>query len=127
MTRVLLVGLEPDAVDYSDPSLPPDMNADKTRAGLQVALTQMTERGWETEFCALLPDETAVPTVERRLTEQSYDCVMIGGGIRVPPSKLVLFEAVVNAVHRAASCAAIAFNTHPENSADAVGRWLRSA
>ena len=127
MTRVLLVGLEPEAVDYSDPSLPPDMNAEKVRAGLQVALTQMTERGWETDFCALLPDATAVPTVERQLAEKSCDCVLIGGGVRVPPKNLVLFEALVNAVHRAAPRAAIAFNARPENSADAVGRWLRSA
>jgi hypothetical protein len=36
----------------------------------------------------------------------------------------VLFEAVVHAVHRAASAAVIAFNTVPEVSGDAVARWL---
>ena len=29
MTRVLLVGLQPEAVDYSDPALPPGMDAKK--------------------------------------------------------------------------------------------------
>jgi len=33
-----------------------------------------------------------------------------------------MFEAVINAVHRAAPGAAIAFNTHPEDSADAAAR-----
>jgi hypothetical protein len=31
-----------------------------------------------------------------------------------------MFEAVINAVHRAAPDAAIAFNTRPEDSADAA-------
>ena len=29
MTRVLLVGQEPETVDYSDPALPPGMDAKK--------------------------------------------------------------------------------------------------
>jgi hypothetical protein len=31
MTRVLLVGLKPEAVDYSDPALPPGMNVERRR------------------------------------------------------------------------------------------------
>lgn len=36
----------------------------------------------------------------------------------------VLFEAVINAIHRGAPAAAIAFNTRPDDSADAAARWL---
>jgi hypothetical protein len=39
----------------------------------------------------------------------------------------LLLEAVINAVHQAAPGAAIAFNTRPEDSADAAARWLRRA
>jgi hypothetical protein len=46
-----------------------------------------------------------------RLKAQAYDCVVIGAGIRLPPHSLSMFEAVINAVHRAAPDAAIAFNT----------------
>ena len=38
MARILLVGLDPDTVDYSDPALPPGMNAEKVRAGIAVAV-----------------------------------------------------------------------------------------
>src|SRR5215472_16702591 len=38
----------------------------------------------------------------RCLAGDVYDCVVIGAGVRLPPSRLVLFEAVVNAVHRTA-------------------------
>jgi hypothetical protein len=124
MARILLLGLEPEAVDYSDPVLPPGMNAEKIRAGIAVALKQLTDRGWESDVGYILPDESAGPTVERLLRSTNYDCVVIGGGVRLPPRNLALFEVVVNAVRKAAPGAAIAFNTRPDDSADAAARWV---
>jgi hypothetical protein len=124
MTRILLIGYDPETVDFSDPALPPGMTAEKVRAGIEVAQTQFAERGWESDVCFLRPDATAGPTVERQLASTSYDCVVIGAGVRLPPRRLVLFEAVINAVHKAGGGATIAFNTRPEDSADAAARWL---
>lgn len=124
MTRVLLVGYDPQTVDFSDPALPPGMTAEKIYAGVEVALRQMAARGWEADVCYIQPDQTAGPTVERQLATTTYACVVIGAGVRLPPRRLVLFEAVINAIHRAAPAAAIAFNTRPDDSADAAGRWL---
>ena len=124
MTRVLLLGLDPETVDFSDPALPPGMSREKVHAGIAVALKQFAERGWESDVGLIRPDETAGPTVERQLTSKSYDCVVIGAGVRLPPQRLALFEAVINAVHKAAPGAAIAFNTRPDDSADAAARWL---
>ena len=72
------------------------------------------------------PDKTAVLVLERQLTSANYQCVVIGGGIRLPPKSLSLFEIVINAVHKAAPKASIAFNTRPEDTAEAVARWLQS-
>ncbi|MET0217441.1 MAG: hypothetical protein ABW205_05845 [Burkholderiales bacterium] len=124
MTRILLVGYDPETVDFSDPALPPGMSAEKVHAGIAVALKQFAERGWEADVGFIQPDETAGPTVEGLLASRSYDCVVIGAGVRLPPRRLALFEAVINAVHKAAPGAAIAFNTRPEDSADAAARWL---
>ena len=124
MTRILLVGYDPEAVDFSDPALPPGMTAEKIHAGIEVALKQFAARGWEADVGFIRPDETAGPTVERLLVPASYDCVVIGAGVRLPPRRLAFFEAVINAVHKAAPGAAIAFNTRPEDSADAAARWL---
>ena len=124
MARVLLVGYEPETVDFSNPALPPGMSVEKIRAGIALALKQMTDRGWEGDLCLIRPDETAVQTVERHLASANYACVVIGAGVRLPPQSLALFEAVVNAVRRAAPAAAIAFNTRPEDSADAAARWI---
>ena len=38
MTRILLVGYDPETVDFADPALPPGMTAEKIRAGIEVAL-----------------------------------------------------------------------------------------
>ena len=84
----------------------------------------MAKRGWEGEVCFINPDETATTTVERRLGEARYDCVVIGAGVRLPPNRLVVFEAVINAIHRAAPSAAIAFNSRPEDSGAAAARWI---
>ena len=124
MTRVLLVGYDPETVDFSDTALLPGMSVEKIRAGVALAIKQMTDRGWEGDVCYIRPDGTAGQTVERHLASTNYACVVIGAGVRLPPQSLAVFEAIVNAVHRAAPAAAIAFNTRPEDSADAAARWL---
>jgi hypothetical protein len=50
--------------------------------------------------------------------------MVIGGGLKLPPKILPLFEMVVNAVHKTAPSAAMAFNTHPEDTAEAAARQL---
>src|SRR6202167_6109278 len=124
MSRVLMLGYDPETVDFSDPALPPGMTIEKVNAGIAVAMKQFAERGWEADLGLIRPDETAGPEVERQLASKSYDCVVIGAGVRLPPRGLALFEVVVNAVHKAAPGAAIAFNTVPQDSADAAARWL---
>lgn len=124
MARVLLLGYDPETVDFSDPALPPGMTAEKVHAGIAVAMRQFAERGWEGDVCVIRPDESARPALERQLASKSYDCVVVGAGVRLPPRSLALFEVVINAIHKAAPGAAIAFNTRPDDSADAAARWL---
>ena len=124
VTRILLVGLDPETVDFSDPALPPGMTIEKVRAGVAVAMKQFADRGWEGDVGYIRPDETAGPTVERQLRSANYDCVVIGGGVRLPPRHLALFEVVINAIRKAAPGAAIAFNTRPDDTADAAARWV---
>jgi hypothetical protein len=124
MTCVLFVGQQPETVNFADPALPPGTTAEKIHAGIALALKQMADRGWRADLCLIQPNETAGAEVERALAARAYDCVVIGAGIRLPPHSLTIFEAVINAVHKAAPDAVIAFNTRPEDSADAAARWL---
>jgi hypothetical protein len=124
MTRVLFVGQKPDTVDFSDPFLPPGFNAEKIQAGIDIAETSMTERGWDADICMIAPDDSGIAVLTAQLTTVNYDCVVIGGGLRIPPKGLLFFEKVVNAIQQSAQKAAIAFNTRPEDTAEAAARWI---
>jgi len=124
MTRVLFVGQKPETVDYSDPSLPPGFNADKINEGIRIAEATMTERGWDGDLCMIAPDDTGIAMLAAQLAKAAYSCVVVGGGLRLPPKSLRFFERVVNAVHEGAPKAAIAFNTRPEDTAEAAARWI---
>ena len=122
--RVLFIGQQPETVDFSDPALPPGFDAAKIHAGIAIGMQQMAARGWAAELCLVPPDDSATEMVTKQLAGKVYDCVVIGGGIRIPPKSLLLFEQLVNAVHLAAPGAALAFNTTPQDTADAAARAL---
>ena len=126
MTRILFVGQKPETVDFSDPSLPPGFNAEKINAGIATAVAKIVERGWQGETCMITPDADGTAMLKQALSGASFDCVVIGGGLRIPPKSLALFETVVNVIHEAAPTAAIAFNTKPEDTADAAARQLEA-
>jgi hypothetical protein len=124
ITWVLFVGQQPETVDFSDPALPPGLDAEKIHPGIALGMKHLAERGWHADLCLVAPDETATETLELQLAARSFDCVVIGGGIRIPPGSLLLFERPLNAVHKSAPTASIAFNTAPQDTADAAARWL---
>ncbi len=121
---VLFVGQVPETVDFSDPALPPGFDAAKIHAGIALGMKQMADRGWHADLCLVRPDESATAMLEQQLAAVSYDCVVIGGGLRIPPKSLLLFERLLNSVHKKAPQAAIALNTSPPDTADAAARWI---
>ena len=126
MTHVLFVGQKPETVDFSDPALPPGFNAEKIHAGIAVGMSKLKEMGWNADECMISPDEAGCSMLEKQLASTKYDCVVIGGGLRIPPKGLTMFEKVINIVHKGAPNAAIAFNTRPEDTADAAARRLQT-
>jgi hypothetical protein len=125
MTHVLFVGQQPETVDFSDPAIPPGFNAQKIHAGIAIAMSKMAARGWQADLCLIPPDETADVILQKQLATKSYRCVVIGAGIRLPPKSLSLLETVINTVRKAAPNTSIAFNTRPEDTAEAAARWLQ--
>jgi hypothetical protein len=119
-TQVLVIGLEPNLVDFSTM---PDMNADKVRAGLEAEQAKLAALGYEVELCLTDLGDAAAAVVAQKLVEKPFDCVVIGAGIRTIPTYFLLFEQLVNVVHRAAPGARICFNTKPSDTAEAVQRW----
>ena len=119
-TQVLVIGLEPNLVDFSTM---PDMNAEKVRAGLEADQAKLAALGYEAELCLTDLGDTAADAVARKLAEKPFNCVVIGAGIRTIPAYFLLFEKLVNVVHRTAPGARICFNTKPSDTAEAVQRW----
>ena len=126
MFRILFVGQKPETVDFSDPSLPAGFNAEKINAGIALGVAKIEERGWQGDTCMITPDAAGKAMLQTALEAAAYDCVVIGGGLRLPPKSLGLFETVVNIIHKCAPDAAIAFNTRPEDTADAAARQLKA-
>ena len=123
MTRVLLVGITPEAVDTSDPDLLPGVTQEKIAAGVEAAMSDVKARGWDASLRSILTDNSAEKTIAASLTEP-WDCIVVGGGIRIPSRLLPFFERVMNAIHRGAPGTPIAFNTSPKDTAEAAQRWL---
>lgn len=125
MKQILLIGLEPSTVDYSDPAIPPGTTAEKIWEGIKAMAADAAQRGWQADRCLIHPDPSAIGAVEKQLSTQRYDCIIVGAGLRLPPKNLVLFEAVVNAIHRCAPQSPIAFNTNPQEGVQAAARWIK--
>ena len=68
--------------------------------------------------------ETAETVLRERLEKKSFDCILIGGGVRLIARNTFLFEKLVNVVHVDAPQAKLCFNTKPTDTAAAVQRWV---
>lgn len=114
---VLVIGLDPYRV-------PGPWDPKPVADGIEAGRARFLAHGVMAEFRLLgldgSDDVEAVVTVA--LNAGPWECVVIGGGVR---NDLLLFERVINLVHRHAASAAIAFNASPEGTYDAAARWLK--
>ncbi len=123
--KVLVIGLDPDFVDFSAPQIAASgITADKIRAGLEGDGERLGGLGYQTDILWIDDGDTAERVLRERLAATRYDGVMIGAGLRTLPPHALLFEALVNAVHEAAPQARFAFNTNPADTAEAVQRAI---
>ena len=118
---VLAIGMEPAWVDLKGH---PEFTPDLVRRYIETQIERLHAMDYEATSCLIEPGDTAEATVAVALTSKRFDCVVIGAGLREPPSHLLLFEQVINLVHRLAPHAKICFNTTPVDTAEAVKRWL---
>jgi hypothetical protein len=124
-TSVLIVGLEPSLIDFSDPAYGASgLDAAKIRAGLDANAAQLNALGYDAELCLTDFGETAATVLRDRLKTKSFDCIMIGAGVRLIAQNTPLFETLVNIVHIDAPQAKFCFNIQPTDTAAAVERCL---
>ena len=121
---VLMIGLDPTLIDFSQPGYAPGMDATKVLAGLKSCEDELTQLGYSVQMCFTDFGETAAAVVESQLKQKRFACVLIGAGVRANPSHFMLFEKLINVVHEHAPQARLCFNTLPSDTAAAVKRWL---
>lgn len=121
MKKVLMIGWHPSVVNYDKwPGLTPE----KLEAGLRADERRLREAGHDARVSFLHDGDTATDEVVRTLTDNRFDVVMIGAGVRRDDDHFLTFEHLVNIVHEHATGARIAFNTGPTDSLAAVERWV---
>jgi hypothetical protein len=121
---VLVVGLDPTLIDFSQPGYPPGMSTTKVLAGIKSSEDELTRLGYSVQTCLTDFGETAETVVQNQLKQKRFDCVLIGAGVRTNPNNFMLFEKLINVVHEHAPQAKLCFNQLPSDIAEAVKRWL---
>jgi len=114
--NVLLIGLDPHAV--------PGVDAALVDTAIAIGHKRLEAEGIAAQTCLIKPDAISDPEIIAQLTRNDYACVVIGGGLRKPDEMVAMLEHVIDLVRRHAPRAAIAFNTNPTTSVDAVLRWI---
>jgi len=122
--RVLFVGLEPEIVDYSKSSIP-GLTAAKDRAAVEGDKAKLGTIGYNVKSLYVDDGKRAEAVLTAELSTSRYDCIMVGAGLRIVPPHFLLFEKLINVIHRNAPASTkICFNTNPSDTADAVRRWV---
>jgi hypothetical protein len=118
---VFAIGIDPELLDFSGH---PQLTSKLVRSYIDAELPHLREQGYDVTSCLIDLGETAEQVAAAALASGSFDCVVIGAGLRVPPERMLLFEKVLNLVHRLAPRASMCFNTTPADTAEAVRRWI---
>lgn len=120
MTKVALIGLHPDVVDFS---AVPGLTKETLTASLAAQETELRALGFDAQWILVDRGETAERVIASALDANACDVVLIGAGVRTLPAHFILFEKLVNLVHERAPKAKICFNTKPDDTREAVLRW----
>src|SRR5215472_4766208 len=122
--HLLLLGLDPDIVDYIKSPVP-GLTAAKVRSTIEADRAKLEELGYKVTILYVDEGKTAEAQLADTLATGRYDCIMIGAGLRIVPPYFLLFEKLINVIHQHAPASTkLCFNTNPADTADAVRRWV---
>jgi hypothetical protein len=88
-----MIGIEPKYLDFTSPELASfKATEEMVRHGVAASRQEIADAGYIAESIWIDLGETAVEVVAAELNRVAYDYVLIGAGIRVPPSNFLLFD-----------------------------------
>ena len=118
--KIVLIGLRADCVDYEKW---PQLSPEKLESAFTEIINELTVEGYKATWCLTDRGETAVDVVTEALKKNAPNIVVVGAGVRTDPDLFILFEIIINLIHKYAPKAKIAFNQLPYDTVEAVKRW----
>lgn len=124
MKTVLIIGINPATIDFSNPELPKGLTREMVVQGTQATLAKLDNMGYQAEAFFIDTGAKDLSDLIRQLQHKKYDGIVVGNGIRGQSANFILFEQLINVIHANAAGSKIIFNTLPTNTDEAVSRWL---
>src|SRR5215207_9615592 len=100
--KVLLIGIDPKLIDFSKIATSTGWDANRVQTAGQDANKRLMELGYEVQSCLIDLGETAESVVSDILSREKFDCIMVGAGIKGLPQHTLLFEKLINTIHKKA-------------------------
>lgn len=120
---VLSIGLHPSAIDYSKY---PNLDEATLTARIEAGESALRAAGFDIVSCQLSADPDAAEAQLRECVgDGKFRAAMIGAGVRMAPEHTVLFERLINVTGDLVPGIRFCFNTSPENTIDALRRWVQ--
>jgi DNA-binding LacI/PurR family transcriptional regulator len=120
--KVLAIGIDPSFLDFSAMR---QFTPEQFRQHIEAQVERVRATGYEVTLCLIDLGDTAEAVTAAMLKQHTFDGVLIGAGLRQPGERLLLFEKIVNLVHRLAPAASICFNSTPADTLEALQRWIK--
>ena len=124
MKKVLIIGMDPHTIDFTNPELPVGLTAEKIEQGTKATNATLKESGYDVETFLIKTGNEDLSDLEKYLNIHDFDGIVIGNGIRGIKSNFILFEKIVNVVHTNATKSKIIFNSLPTDTPESVKRWF---
>lgn len=124
MKKILIVGMNPHTIDFSQPGFLPGLTADKVDMAIKAERENLKLAGHDSDIHLIDTGVLDMTALAEQLKANQFDGVMVGAGVRLPPCNFTLFEILINTIHAHASNAKIIFNTSPQDTLVAIKRWL---
>lgn len=122
--RVLFIGFLPESLTTEELA-PLNMTVEEVAAQMERGWAAIQAQGVDGEMCGISKDpDEAEAELRKRFAEGTFGVALIGGGVRLLPDNTLLFERIVNVLIDLQPNIRLSFNTSPQNSLDAIRRWL---
>ena len=122
--HVLFIGFLPEALTAEELA-PLNMTVEQLAAQMERGWAAIQAEGVVGEMCGISKDpDTTEAELRKRFTERPFGLALVGGGVRLLPEHTVLFERIVNVLIDLQPEIRLSFNTSPENTLEAIRRWL---